>query len=100
MLFLKINCYKGQRFYEISLASHQYLTNFQSWKIRFGRQTKHPSQKFTSMNFLQMPKRSKKCSFGLTHSRNFKNWKNLVEWLRARASTCAAAVDIKRTKNW
>ena len=46
----------GQRFYEISLhASHQYLTNDQSWNIRFGRQTKHPTQKFTSMNLLEMP---------------------------------------------
>ena len=35
--------------------SHQYLTNVQSWNIRFGRQTIHPTQKFASMNLLQMP---------------------------------------------
>ena len=35
--------------------SHQYLTNVQSWNIRFGHQTIHPTQKFTSMNVLQMP---------------------------------------------
>jgi hypothetical protein len=36
-------------------ASHQYLTNVQSCNRRFGRQTIHPTQKFTSMNLLQMP---------------------------------------------
>ena len=34
--------------------SHQYLTNVQSWNRWFGRQTIHPTQKFTSMNLLQM----------------------------------------------
>ena len=52
----------GGRFREIEVKpiplkyiSHQYLTNVQSWNIRFGGQTIHPTQKFTSMNLLQMP---------------------------------------------
>ena len=47
------------RFIDTNL-SHQYLTNVQSWN----RQTKHPTQKFTSMNLLQGPKK------GLTDARS------------------------------
>ena len=35
--------------------SHQYLTNVQCCYKRFGHQTIHPTQKFASMNLLQMP---------------------------------------------
>ena len=36
-------------------SSHQYLTNVQCCYRRFGRETIHPTQKFTPMNLLQMP---------------------------------------------
>ena len=35
-------------------SSHQYLTNVQSWYRQFGRETIHSTQKFTSMDLLQM----------------------------------------------
>ena len=48
-----------------SNISHQYLTNVQSWNRRLiGRQTIHATQKFTSMNLLQGPKK------GLTDARS------------------------------
>ena len=37
-----------------SQLSHQYLTKVQCWNKRFGCETIHPTQKFTSMNLLQM----------------------------------------------
>ena len=39
----------------VTYASHQYLTNVQCCYRRFGSETSHPTQKFTSMNLLQMP---------------------------------------------
>ena len=41
------------RFIDTNL-SHQYLTNVQSWNKLFGCKTMHPTQKFISMNVLQM----------------------------------------------
>ena len=35
-------------------SSHQYFTTVQSWNRQFGSQTIHPTQKFSSMNLLQI----------------------------------------------
>ena len=39
----------------LHLALHQYLTNVQCCYRRFGCETIHPTQNFTSMNLLQKP---------------------------------------------